>query len=589
MLTSKSSTVTDWPYSIREGYLLLFLAFVTLGVYYPAILGDFCFVDDIEDINWALNNSSPQLKDILFSANKYRRFLSQVLFYWFHDVFGAQAVHFHLANVLFHLLNGLLVYFLVKQLLHEDGGTLWPGLLAASFFLLHPNNVEAVAWIAGRNATIATLFVLFALNCHIRAQKDLKDWRLWVAGLFYFFSVLTYEIGLALLFFIVLLDLHERSEGGILQAAHNSYRAWLPYSVGILYFILPNLFAFFVGSGKESQLYLAVAGVVHAPSHKVLLNPIIGLGFYLKKMFFPWPLSFHIARVVKTPYFLVGLAFLVLLGYGIKKRRWEVLWGLGFLCGLLPVLYLTVRPFSWTPLAERYSYLASVFFAIFVGLFYAKHVCQRRLSLHSWAKVLPFVVVFVFGVGSAKRTPVWQSSEALLTDAYQKSNGGGWVGVTYGVMLLSQHREAEAEEYLQKALENGPVYRAAFGLGMLEESRGNYEKAEEYYLKAAWPSFKVHEWKRNLTPDVYKALARLHLSWATKDKEKIDYHYERSVHFFGRAYEFSDKDPMIRYNLCKVYLKQGDLERARDCFRQVWEEVPDTYYGKAAGKLMKVN
>ena len=183
MLTSNGSKVTNWPYSIRQGYLLLFLAFVTLGVYYPAILGDFCFVDDIGDLNWALNASTPQLKDYLLSANKYRRFLSQVLFYWFHDVFGAQSVHFHLANVPCHLLNGLLVYFLVKQLLDEDGGTSWPGLLAASLFLLHPNNVEAVAWIAGRNATIATFFALLALTCHVRARKDLKDWRLWLAGL----------------------------------------------------------------------------------------------------------------------------------------------------------------------------------------------------------------------------------------------------------------------------------------------------------------------------------------------------------------------------------------------------------------------
>ena len=589
MLTSNSSRVTNWPYSIREGYLLLFLAFVTLGVYYPAILGDFCFVDDIGDLNRALNASSPQLKNIFAIGSDYQRFFANFIFYRIHDIFGAQPVHFHVVNVLFHLANGLLIYFLVKHLLHEDTRTSWPGLFAALLFLLHPNNVEAVAWIAGRNATIATLFSLLALTCHVRVQKDLKDWRLWLAGLFYLLSALTYEIGLAMCLFIVLLDLHERSEGGILQAVHNSYRRWLPYIMGVLYFFLPRLLSLLVGNGRESLLHSAVASVVHTSVHKVLINPIVGLGFYLKKMFFPWPLSFHIDRIVQVPYFLVGLAFLVLLGYGIRKRKWEALWGVGFLCALLPVLILTFAPRSWSPLAERYSYFASVFFAIFVGLFYAKHMSQRWFSLHSWAKVLPFVVVFFFGLGTAKRTPVWQTSETLLADTYRKSNESGWVAAMLGMMYLRQHNEVKAEEYLQKALDRGLIYRAAFGLGMLEASRGNYEKAEEYYLKAAWPSSKVHAWKRSFDPALYRALGRLHFKWAIMDEENSSHHYERAVHFYGRAHEFGSKDPMILYNIGKVYLKQGDLERARDSFRQVWEEVPDTYYGKAAGKLMKVN
>jgi tetratricopeptide (TPR) repeat protein len=359
--------------------------------------------------------------------------------------------------------------------------------------------------------------------------------------------------------------------------------------MGVLYFFLPRLVSLLVGSGSEGQLHRGDASVVHESVLKVLINPIIGLGFYLKKMLIPWPLNFHINHVAKVPYFLVGLGFLLLLLYAMRQKRWESLWGWGFLCALLPVLTLTYAPRSWSPLAERYSYFASVFFAIFVGLFYAKHMSQRWLSLHSWVKVLPFVVVFVFGLGTARRTPVWQSSETLLADTYQKSNGSGYVAATYGVMYLRQHNEIKAEEYLQKALDRGLIYRAAFGLGMLEASRGNYEKAEEYYLKAAWPSSKVHAWKRSFDPNLYMALGRLHFKWAIMDEENSSHHYERAVHFYGRAHEFGSKDPMILYNIGKVYLKQGDLERARDSFRQVWEEVPDTYYGKAAGKLMKVN
>jgi tetratricopeptide (TPR) repeat protein len=589
MLTSNSSRVTNWPYSIREGYLLLFLAFVTLGVYYPAILGDFCFVDDIGDLNRAVNYSWQDITNALTTSRRLQRFMSNIIYFTLYKLFGDAPIHFHLSNVLFHLGSGLCIYCLVKNLQDEESRSPWPSLLAALLFLLHPVNVEAVAWITGRNTVIASFFALLALSFHARVQKDLKDWRLWLAGLCYLFSVFSYEIGLVLCLFIAMWDLQDLKGLSIQQAVKNCYRRWLPYIMVTSFWLLLRLVAIWQASGRVGQVPHKAASFDLESISKVLINPIAGLGFYLKKMFFPWPLSFHIERIVKMPYFLLGLAFVVLLGYGIWKCKWQALWGVGFLCGLLPVLILTYAPRSWSPLAERYSYFASVFFAVFVGLLYAKHMSQRWLSRHSWVKILPFVVVFIFGVGAARRTPVWQSNETLLADTYQKSNGNGWVAATYGVMCLSRGKEREAEEYLKKALENGPVSRAAFGLGMLEESRGNYEKAEEYYLKAAWPSSKVHEWRRSLEPDVYKTLGRLHFSRAIKDKENSTHHYERSVHFFGRAYEFSGKDPMILYNLGKVYLKQGDLERARDCFRQVWEEVPDTYYGKAAGKLMKVN
>jgi tetratricopeptide (TPR) repeat protein len=122
----------------------------------------------------------------------------------------------------------------------------------------------------------------------------------------------------------------------------------------------------------------------------------------------------------------------------------------------------------------------------------------------------------------------------------------------------------------------------------LEARRGNYEKAEYYYLKAAWPSSKVERFSRNFDPGIYSSLARLHLSWAKKDKANEAHHLERVVHFYRRAYQFSGEDPMVLYNLGKFFLEQGDLQEAKKCFRRVWQDRPNTYYGKAAGKLMKI-
>ena len=47
MLDFTSKKMAERPLVVREWFLVLFLAFVTLGIYYPAILGEFFTMDDL--------------------------------------------------------------------------------------------------------------------------------------------------------------------------------------------------------------------------------------------------------------------------------------------------------------------------------------------------------------------------------------------------------------------------------------------------------------------------------------------------------------------------------------------------------------
>jgi tetratricopeptide (TPR) repeat protein len=580
----------DKPHPLREPYVLLLMAFVSLGVYYPSILSDFCTMDDIKALVRMLNFSSVDFPRLLGFGDSgfYRRPLGSLFFYATYLLAGDQALLYHLENVLFHLGNGIVVYYLVKRALATRSSPSWPALVAGFLFLLHPLNVEAVAWTSGGCAVMSTFFVLLATYYHLSLPPPGTGRRLWVAAGCYLLSLLSYEQAAAMPFAFAGWDLLQQKDLGWREAIRKSYRRWIPYGVMLSVYIVYWGIAQWTGS-TASQ----IPGVVPLPLRlgaeffeALVTKPIIGLGFYLKKMVLPWPLNFHISAVPTVPYFLLGFGFLVLLFIGFRRRQQWTSWGWAFVCSLLPVVSLTVYGHSWTSLAERYAYLAGAFFTSYVGLLCGSAL-RSRPRWHSYAlQVLSFAVLAIFGFSTTSRALVWQDDKRLLADTYEKSPDDGWVAYSYALVLNNSGRTQEAEVYLKRAYDLGYITESALLLGRLEESRGNYKSAERYYLKAAWPSSNVRKMTRSFAPDVYQALAQLHWRWGKVEPERVGYHHERAVHFFERAYEFSRHDPMILYNMGKFYLDQGNVPKAQECFREVHARVPETYYGKAAGKLM---
>ena len=79
-------------------------------------------------------------------------------------VFGTQVRGYHVVNVILHaLVSWLLVLLLLTSRIPPSAA-----LLGGSFFLLHPANVEAVAWISQLKTTSAMALALGALLAHPR-------------------------------------------------------------------------------------------------------------------------------------------------------------------------------------------------------------------------------------------------------------------------------------------------------------------------------------------------------------------------------------------------------------------------------------
>ncbi len=79
---------------------------------------------------------------------------------------GFDPYYFHLANVVIHIINSLLVFKLAQHLLtvFSVPNKLFASYIVALFWSIHPMHVEVVAWVSGSKILLCTLFTLVSFN-----------------------------------------------------------------------------------------------------------------------------------------------------------------------------------------------------------------------------------------------------------------------------------------------------------------------------------------------------------------------------------------------------------------------------------------
>ena len=78
------------------------------------------------------------------------------------QLFGMQPRWHHLTNLLFHIANTLLLFFV----LHRMTKARWESAFVAALFALHPLHVESVAWVSERKDVLSTFFLILTMGAY---------------------------------------------------------------------------------------------------------------------------------------------------------------------------------------------------------------------------------------------------------------------------------------------------------------------------------------------------------------------------------------------------------------------------------------
>ena len=145
----------------------LLLAISTAAVYYPVRHYSFLNYDDEiyvtnnVHVKYGLDWDGVKWAFTTYAASNWHplTWLSHALDC---QLFGINSARHHDTNVLLHVLNVLLLFWILQRATGFTGRS----LMVAALFALHPINVESVAWIAERKNLLSMLFFLLALGAY---------------------------------------------------------------------------------------------------------------------------------------------------------------------------------------------------------------------------------------------------------------------------------------------------------------------------------------------------------------------------------------------------------------------------------------
>ena len=171
----------------RTALLAFLLVIATVAVYAPVHTHPWFNLDDYLDVvenvhvHHGLNWETIKWSFTAFNMANWipLSWMSHALDWW---MFGANPAGHHDVNVLFHALDAVLLFWVLKRATGYAGRS----FMVAALFALHPMNVEAVAWVAERRSVLSMIFFLLALDAYRRyAEKPEDNNRYtWVAVLF---------------------------------------------------------------------------------------------------------------------------------------------------------------------------------------------------------------------------------------------------------------------------------------------------------------------------------------------------------------------------------------------------------------------
>ena len=291
------------------------------------------------------------------------------------DLYGLAPGGHHVTSLLFHIVNTLLLFGVLKRMT----GELWKSALVAALFSLHPVHVESVAWVSERKDVLSAFFLFITIWAYLRyVEFPGLTTYVWVP-LFLALGLMAKPMLVTVPFLLLLMDYWPlgrfQFDPGRKRARRSSGLVHPEQSVSRLIYEKIPLFVLAAGSCAATLLAQksggALSSVERLPLIVRIANALVSYTTYIGKMIWPTNLSVFYPHPEFRPAWQVAASGFLLLCLSVivvrmgRRHRYLVVGWLWYVGALVPVIGLV--QVGAQAMADRYTYMPLIGLFIIVA------------------------------------------------------------------------------------------------------------------------------------------------------------------------------------------------------------------------------
>lgn len=387
---------------------------------------------------------------------------------------------YHLANVVFHAANAILLLIILRRL------KVPAAFLIAVVFACHPIHVETIVYIAERKNIYSCFFFMLAMLAYWRFADgpEKKKWLAYAAALFCFILAILSKTVVAVFPVVMLMAL-------FYQRKKICWRDALP----LIPFVLVAIPQSYIVRYIEQNHVGAWGDEFHyTPIERILIAGRC-LWFYAGKILFPHPLMpiyprWMIDQSVAWQY-LFPLAYAVLTGglFWWRKKISQGPWllALAFFVILGPALgFVSYYPMIFSYVSDHFVYLGSIP-AIMGFILLARWIFERvSKSSQASAQIATTITLLILAGLNVAHGMLWQSERIIWNHNYDYNHDSAAVQANLGIFMDREGETEAAKLLLEKASGDPQVQVTAWShLSAIATREGRHVDAVNYLRKAA--------------------------------------------------------------------------------------------------------
>ena len=477
------------------------------------------------------------------------------------ELFGLNAGRAHEINLLLHVVNVLLLFFVLQR----ATGRMGRSAMVAALFALHAVNIESVAWIAERKNLLSMMFFLLALGAYGWYARRPGLGRYLIVGALYAMGLMAKPQVITLPFVLLLWDywplqrmFAPRGERGDIPAR--------PF--GRLLLEKVPLLLMSVASGVVTVLAQYEAGSMTGPHWQPLPvrleNAVVAYARYIGKAFWPSNLAIlypHPGNSLRAWHVAGSLLLLIAITAAVvalRQRRYLPVGWFWFLGTLVPMIGLV--QVGVQSMADRYAYLPFIGLFVMICWLVGDRADERHLA-PAWESAASAVILLALAIAARRQLDRWADNNllwwqvvALETQALD-ANPQNWAAqdVLAHALLKLDQVDVAMPHFRAAAAINPADADSNVNLGAYQQQHGDYRGAIEQYKKVI---AMTDDAPRQNAQNRAQALSNMAFAY----REQKEYAQARAS--FQQAVELNPDDSRSWLGLGLMAQKSGDLDAA---------------------------